>query len=232
MEKKHLIWRTGMYFFSLCLSATGLTFSTIAALGISTITSIPYSIAGAFDLNFPTTMFVVNVVIFVIQAVIKRRAGIWKKRDWFQIPCVFIVTSLLNVFEKVIVFQVESFWGRVLLMMVAIAIMGVGASMTVNMNYAPVPSDGIVHAISIATGRSLGTTKNIVDACCILLTVSIDWFGTGRITSVGLGTVLCMIFMGRAIAVFEYFCKDKILELSGQKQPSSEKPVRKAAAHS
>ena len=232
MEKKHLIWRTGMYFFGLCLSATGLTFSTIAALGISTITSIPYSIAGAFDLNFPTIMFVVNVLIFIIQAVIKHRFGIWQKRDWFQIPCVWIVTSLLNVFEKVIVFQVEPFWGRVLLMMAAIAIMGVGASMTVNMNYAPVPSDGIVYAISLATGRSLGATKNLVDAFCIMVTAAIDWFGTGRITSVGLGTVLCMIFMGRAIAVFEHFCKDKILELSGQKPASSGKPLRKAAAHS
>ena len=215
MEKKHLIWRTGMYFFGLCLSATGLTFSTIAALGISTITSIPYSIAGAFDLNFPTMMFVVNVVIFVIQAVIKRRCGIWQKRDWFQIPCVFMVTSLMRVFEKVIVFQVEPFWGRVLLMMAAIVIMGAGASMTINMHYAPVPSDGIIYAVSVATGKSLGTSKNLVDALCIFMTIAIDWFGTGRITSVGLGTVLCMIFMGRSIAVFEHFCKDKILALAG-----------------
>ena len=38
---------------------------------------------------------------------------------------------------------------------------------------------------------------------------------TGRITSVGLGTVLCMIFMGRVIAVFEHFCREKILAITG-----------------
>ena len=228
MKKKQLACRFGMYFLGMTLSATGLTFSTIANLGIATITSIPYSIAGAFDLSFPTMMFVVNVVIFAIQSAIKLKLGIFQKRDWFQIPCVFVVTSLIDLFEEIYTFRMETLIGRILLMMLAIAIMGVGASMTVNMHFAPGPSDGIVYAVSIAIGKSMGTTKNIIDAFCIVLAGAIDWLGTGKISSIGLGTVLCMIFMGRAIAVFEYYCKDKILDLIGLTGKVPEKKVPQA----
>ena len=229
MKTKQVACRVGMYFLGMTLSATGLTFSTIANLGIATITSIPYSIAGAFDLNFPTMMFLVNVVIFAIQSAIKLKLGFFQKRDWFQIPCVFVVTSLIELFGGIYTFRVETLAGRIMLMMLAIVIMGVGASMTVNMHFAPVPSDGIVYAVSVAIGKSMGTTKNIIDAFCIIVAGAVDWIGTGKITSIGLGTVLCMIFMGRSIAVFEYFCKDKILHLIGLADQVPEKKAPQAA---
>jgi len=197
------------------MSAIGLTLCDIAALGISTVTSIPYSISGAFGWDFPNTMFVVNVGFFCIQSLIKLKIGAWQWRDMLQIPCTLLVSSLLKLFEILIVFQVDALWERILVALLAILIMGVGIAITVNMNLAPVPSDAIVHAISMASCKSLGTTKNVVDAVCISLSAAIDLIGSGRISSVGLTTVLCMVLLGRVIAVFEYFCKERVRRVAG-----------------
>jgi len=229
MKKKQLAWRVGLYLFGINCAAFGLRLCTIADMGVATITSIPYSLSRAFNLNFPTTMFLVNMVFFLMQMVIKGRIGLWKKWDWFQIPCVFMVTSLLEVYERILDFQVESLWSRILVVIVGIIFMGICGSLTVNMQFAPVPSDGIVYAISLVTHQSLGNTKNIVDAFCILLACGVDLLGNGKISSIGLATVLCMIFMGRVIAVFEYFCKAKYMELAGLTDVVAEKKTPKAA---
>jgi len=215
MKQRQLFCRIGLYAVGVIFLTFGVMLCTVGALGISAITTLPYGISNAFHLDFPRTVFVANLIMFTIQMVIRLKLKIQQFRDLLQLPFSVVFSLLLDYFESLLQFQVEPLWARVLLVFISVCFMGVGTSLTINMNYAPVPSDGMTHAFSIASGLKLGTTKNIVDAVCVLSAIVIDLAVLGKITCVGIGTVICMIFMGRVIAVFEHFCREKILAITG-----------------
>ena len=84
------------------------------------------------------------------------------------------------------------------------------------------PPDGLVVTIAWKTNRSNGLVKNITDIFCVIFACCVDLYAHGKLVSIGFGTLMCMIFVGRIIAVFELLCKDKILLISGLKQPEKE----------
>ena len=87
--------------------------------------------------------------------------------------------------------------------------------MTVNMRLVPNPGDGIVQAIADLIGRDQGFAKNCFDLVCVALTVILSLATLGKITAVGLGTVLAMLFVGRAISMVNHFFKEKMCRAAG-----------------
>ena len=87
--------------------------------------------------------------------------------------------------------------------------------MTVNMRLVPNPGDGIVQAIGDKIGRDQGFTKNIFDVGCVCATIVVGLCCAGEVIGIGLGTIAAMIGVGRAIALVNYFFKDKMLTAAG-----------------
>ena len=63
--------------------------------------------------------------------------------------------------------------------------------------------------------KSVGFTKNCFDLFNVSLTVCIGLISTGHLIGIGIGTVLSMIGVGRVIAVFNHFTKDKLVKAAG-----------------
>ena len=77
------------------------------------------------------------------------------------------------------------------------------------------PGDGIVQAIADCIHRSVGFTKNCFDVLNVTITIVISLVCTGRLHGIGIGTVLAVILVGRTIAVFNHFTKEKRTALAG-----------------
>lgn len=73
----------------------------------------------------------------------------------------------------------------------------------------------IVQAISDQTGKSLGLTKNLFDVGCILCSVAIGLIFAGRLVGIGIGTLLAVLGVGRAVALFNLLLKNKMLRAAG-----------------
>ena len=87
--------------------------------------------------------------------------------------------------------------------------------MTVNMEISPNPPDGLVYAISEKTKKDMGLIKNILDISFVATAALIDLISSGKVTTVGIGTVYSMIFLGRTIYVVNRFFKKKMRALGG-----------------
>ena len=124
-------------------------------------------------------------------------------------------SALLEWSGSLITVHFEHLWQNLLLMAAGVALVGVGISMMVGMKIVPNPPDGLAHTVSEATGKDMGLIKNILDTTCVVIAVAADLLGSGRVTTVGVGTVYSMIFIGRTIAVFNRFFKGKMLRLAG-----------------
>lgn len=87
--------------------------------------------------------------------------------------------------------------------------------MTVAMQLIPNPGDGIVGTIAAVTGKELGFCKNCFDLGCVSLSLIIGLCFGNPLLGVGLGTLISMVGVGRAIAGFNYLCKRPLLQATG-----------------
>ena len=206
-------WRFIIYLLGLPMIAVGITLSTKAGLGLTTIASFPYAISQALHVNYAVTTFLVYIVTIILQFIIKGRDRQW--RDLFQLPVNLVFSSFLAWFGTLIPIHFEVFWQNLLLSVVSVVMIAVGAAMMVNMRLAPNPPDGLAHAMSIAMKKDLGTAKNLLDFIFVALAALIDLLFHKRLVSVGIGTVIAMVLMGRVIYVFNRLFKERILRMAG-----------------
>ena len=82
--------------------------------------------------------------------------------------------------------------------------------MTLDMRIIPNPGDGIVQAVSDFSGKKVGFVKNCIDVVCVLITCLIGYLGAGRVTGIGIGTLLAVLCTGRVIALFQLLFQKKL----------------------
>ena len=195
--------------------ALGLTLNTKTGLGVSPILSLSYSSSQIWGLNFGDTTFVLYSLFVVGQLVIRG-----KKRQWYdllQLPLSLAFSRVLNLFDRWITYDAgrHGMVSNLLLLLLAILITGIGVAMTVNMRLIPNPGDGNVQAVADKMGRDQGFAKNVFDLGCVSATVVLCLVTTGHVVSIGLGTVLAMVGVGRAIALVNHFFKDRMCRAAG-----------------
>ena len=105
------------------------------------------------------------------------------------------------------------------MLILALILTGIGAAMSLNMRIIPNPGDGVVQAIADCIHKSVGFTKICFDVFNVTVTICISLLCRGHLIGIGIGTVCAVIGVGRTIAVFNHFTKEKMTELS-------EKPFR------
>lgn len=213
MKKQCLFFRIFFYILSLLILALGLTLNTKTGLGVSPIISVSYSISQILHLNFGNTTLVWYIVFVIAQLIIRGKNRRWY--DLLQIPLSIVFTRFLNLFEKFILWETDSFAANMALLIVAIICTGIGAAMSVNMRLVPNPGDGIVAAIADFIHKDMGFAKNMFDLLNISMTFIIGIVSGHFLVGIGVGTVFAVIGVGRVVAAFNYLCKDKMDALSG-----------------
>lgn len=229
---KSKIYRGVFYVSGLLILALGITLNTKTDLGVSPIISVAYSISQLTKSNFGNVTLLLYTAFVIAEMIIHfiryRKNGKMKLNgilfaDILQIPLSIIFTRFLNIFSAVIPeFSVDykgsvwgSFGGRIVFLIIAIILTGVGAAMSLDMRLIPNPGDGIVQTIADAVKKETGLIKNIFDVCNILFTISISLIFAGKLIGIGVGTVFAVIGVGRVIAIFNRLFLEKMKKLAG-----------------
>lgn len=239
---KQIINRTLIYIAGLLILALGIILNTKAGLGVSPVISVAYSISQINDFNFGNTILGLYTLFVTIEIVIHTVKNISSRRnsdnvlapanknslkfiiltDVLQIPLSIVFTRFMNLFADNIpdfspkgTNTLPHFCLQLLVLLAALILTGIGAVMSLNMRIVPNPGDGIVQAISDCIHKSVGFTKNCFDLFNVSLTVCIGLISIGHLIGIGIGTVLSMIGVGRVIAVFNHFTRDKLVKAAG-----------------
>lgn len=211
--KQQTFARWGFYLLGMVLLALGLTLNTKTGLGASAIVSVPFIVSQATGWDFGNLTLVVYCLFVAAQFLIKGKNRRWT--DLLQIPLSIVFTRFLNIFAAAIPYQSGNLPADIALLVVAIIFTGIGAAMTVAMQLIPNPGDGIVGTIAAVTGKELGFCKNCFDVGCVSLSLIIGLCFGDPLLGVGLGTLISMVGVGRAIAGFNYLCKRPLLQATG-----------------
>lgn len=221
-----MVVRWLLYIGGLVVLALGISLNTRTCLGVSPIISVSYSIADIFSLNFGNVTFVLYAVFVLIEVIIhyvRREIGRIPK-DIAQVILSLVFTRFLNLFNSVIPVMGEQQEGsalnlmavRILFLLLAVVLTGIGAALSLNMRLIPNPGDGIVQTISDCSGKGTGFVKNCVDITCVIFSAIIGFVLKRQLVGIGIGTIISMIGVGRVIAVFNHFTLKRQVQLIEQ----------------
>ena len=223
--KKEYLYRGLFYFLGLLILAFGITLNTKTGLGVSPIISVAYCISTIRNLNFGNITLLLYSSFVVVELILhaRQKEKLIFLKDILQIPLSLIFTRFLNLFSYMIPDLKSAYpnqfagnmTGRILFLVFAIILTGIGAAMSLNMRIIPNPGDGIVQAIADCIHKSTGFTKNCFDLLCITITIIIGLISTGHLVGIGIGTVLAVIGVGRSIAAFNHFFFHPMARLAG-----------------
>jgi uncharacterized membrane protein YczE len=167
---KRFIW----YTIGMLIIALGISLNAKTSLGVSPIVSTAYCVSEITGHNFGNVTFVMYVLLVCVEIVIHLIRKIRKQVvfDCLQVVVSLIFTRFLNVFNMLIPNMgskemhgtfAGSIGGRIVFLIVAIILTGVGAALSMNMRIVPNPGDGIVQTIADAARKDNGFIKNCVD---------------------------------------------------------------------
>lgn len=209
MQEKQKKWilRIALYLIGIMVLALGITLNTKTNLGVSPIISMPYAVAQIFGYETGTAVFVAYLIFIVLLK------GKFPPFQLLQVAASYLTSAFITIFDRIL--QAPDQMGmRLLVLVLAIILTGIGAAATVDVNIVPNPADGLARVLGECCGKNMGFGKNLFDFSAIVISLAIGFIGTGRPVGIGIGTVIAMVCTGRVIAAFNHFAKKKIEEIT------------------
>lgn len=192
--------RIGVYLLGLVILGCGIDLNTKTQLGVSPIISVAYNLAYLAHIPLGVMTFIYYVFLVFIQWLLLGKE--FKTVQLLQIPASLVTSLFIQLFDGILPIT-SNYLLRILLLILAIIITAIGASLTVGMRIVPNPADGLANVVGQKCHRGFGFGKNLFDFTSIIISLTIGFIFTGGILGIGIGTIVAMILTGRVIALLE-----------------------------
>ena len=192
---KHLFRRYACFLLGVVINSFGISFITLAALGTSPISSVPY----VFSLRFSPTLgqftFGMNLLFILLQIVLLRRN--FQKIQLLQIAVNLLFSAIIDVSMGLLApFAPQSYGAELVWLLIGCAVLAFGIYLEVSPKVLMVPGEGLVQALSQVSGVEFGSVKVGFDVSLMTFSAVCSFFFFQGLQGVGLGTPLSAILVG------------------------------------
>jgi uncharacterized membrane protein YczE len=201
MERKRMARRIIQYALGLVSMGLGIVFLKRANLGITPITSIPAAVSEITPFTLGNVTIALHVLCVIGQIILLRRVTL-KSLLTIVVGFVFgyIVDGLMLLIPDRALFR--NLLVRCVMLLAGTVCNGLGVALIVGSDLMLPAPDEMTHTIAQVYGKKLANVKIISDACYVAVAVVIDLLATGRVYTVGIGTVVSVLLTGRFIGLF------------------------------
>lgn len=206
------IWRGALYVAGLLILALGLTLHNKCALGTSALSTLPYFASLVWGFNFGDGIFLLYVLFVAVQMALKPKGQ--KLQALGQLPVSLVFSRVLNWMD-VMVMEPVTLLGKLLLLLLAVLLTGIGAAMSLNARLIPSPGDGIVETLARFFGKEIGLVKNLFDFFCMAVTFVLGIFTGHFMWALGIGTLVGVVAVGRVMTLYNALWKKPLDKLMG-----------------
>ncbi len=200
----HVNWkqfprRVLQYFGGLVVMALGVVFMKRADLGISPITALPAAVSAITPFSLGNMTILLHALCVVGQILIVRRVTLKSLLTMLVgVPFGYIIDGLMLLFDP----GPLGLAPRIALLAVGLALSGLGVQLVVSSDLMLPAPDELSHTVSQVYNKKLSNVKIISDAVYVSLAVAIDLIFSRRVFTVGIGTVLSVLLVGRFVGWF------------------------------
>lgn len=208
MSAKEYFRRYFIFFWGLVFNALGVTFATRADLGISPITSVPYTLS----LIMPRltignwTIIYCAVIVGVTWLLLKKNAR--KVELAIQLVISFVFGYLIDFWIWLIgdYLNPPNYAVRIIFVLIGVIIVAFGAWLEVVADVAMLPGDALVRAISRVTNKKLGNVRVVFDLCAAAVSAILSLVIMHGLYGVREGTLISALFTGFVIKIIDKLC--------------------------
>lgn len=198
---KNLKIRLPMYFIGLFIMTVGIAFSVRSDLGVSPVSSPPYTLTVVWNVEMGMATFLFHVALVLLQILLLRRK--YKPKNLLQLA-VGVVFGLFTTFCNSLVMMIpmpDSLPFRIIMLAVSIVIVAFGIFLYVPADIMPLAGEGTMLAISQVTGFKFSNVKIGFDVTVSVISLVICLITVHSPGSVGIGTVVSAVLTGAALGV-------------------------------
>jgi len=219
----NIIYRIVLYLIGLTFVALGVTFSKMASLGISPVSSIPRALEVAFGFSLGTMVTLEYFILVVAQFIVLTKDFKWVNASGILIAFVFgFIVDLVgidpNAFGHLLYNfpRPSNYFCSIIYLLASILFIAFGVVVYFKAKLVPLPAEGLANAISVKTGRNFGDCKTYVDTSIIVIAVILQMIFLGGLRSftgdtivVREGTIITAIFVGQAVKLIQRLFEKK-----------------------
>lgn len=214
MKKQFKAQRILLFILGIVVLSVGLALNVKCYLGVAPILTTPGVIAEITGWDFPNMLFAFYMLFILLQFVLCREQ--FRLFDLVQFPIGLGITRLIAICTMLIPTSPESpLIVKIIVLILAIIVTGIGVALHVDMKIAPNPADGLAAAVGERFKVGLGMGKNIVDITSVVISFFIGMIALHSIGSIGIGTLAAGLLVGRVIAVFNKLFLEKLQTIAG-----------------
>lgn len=199
MKNPSIYQRLGFYFLGLFIMTIGIALSVKSHLGVSPISSLPYTMTVVWGLEMGKATMLLHAVLVLLQILILRRKFDWRQLFQVLVGVIFGYFTTLCNWLATFLPTPHQLLGQLALSVLSIICIAVGIFFYMPTNLIPLAGEGIMGVVAQVTGIAFPKVKVATDSTMVILSALICLAFVHSLGSVGVGTVLAALLVGTTL---------------------------------
>lgn len=185
-----------MYFVGLFIMTIGISISVKSNLGVSPVSSIPYTITCVWGVEMGKATIAFHCVLVLFQIMLLRKK--FKVKNLLQIAVGIIFGYFTTFCNYVVSFlpTPEHLFVRLLMMLISAFVIALGIFFYVPADIMPLAGEGIMQTISELAKIEFSKVKMAFDITMVAISLAACLAILHNLGSVGIGTVVAAVLVG------------------------------------
>lgn len=220
-KKKNPAKRLLLYFGGLLIMTLGVAISVKSDLGVTPISSIPYTMTVVTGMELGPATMLFSVAVVLLQIVMLRKE--YKPVNLLQIPIGVVFGLFLTFCGKLMNFFPDPPDNvlKFILMLFSTVFVAFGVFLYVPTGFIPLAPEGFLVAASRITKLKFGTVKVISDVAMVVISLVTCLIAIRSLGSVGVGTIVAAILVGTEVKLFTKYLGEKRNRFLGSEKASA-----------
>jgi uncharacterized membrane protein YczE/CBS domain-containing protein len=212
-QKNYLI-RSVFYVFGFLIMTLGIAISVKSGLGVSPVSSIPYTITCVFGIEMGIATIIFHIALVIAQILLLRKA--FKIKNLLQILAGILFGMFTTFCNSLMDFfpTPDNMAVKLIMMVISAFLIAFGIFLYVPADFIPLAGEGMMLAVSQVTKIKFSTVKLIFDISMVVISLITCLAVLHSLGSVGIGTVVAAVLVGSFLKIITKYLgktRDKIL---------------------
>ena len=198
---KHMKVRIPMYFIGLFIMTIGIAFSVKSNLGVSPVSSIPYTMTCVWGIEMGKATILFHIVLVLIQILLLRKK--FKPVQFLQIV-VGVIFGYFTTFCNYMVSYLPTPHNlaiRIGMVLISTVFVAIGIFLYLPADLIPLAGEGCMQAVSSVTHIEFSKVKIGFDCTMVIVSTITCLAILHNLGSVGIGTIIAAILVGTLVGI-------------------------------
>lgn len=198
-RSSNIVVRCIIYFFGLLIMTLGVAISVKSDLGVSPVSSIPYTMTCVWGIEMGKATIVFHAALVLVQVILLRRK--FQLKNLLQIPVGVLFGYMTTFSNHLMTFLPDpgNIYIRLGMVVISTVLVAIGLFFYVPADIIPLAGEGVMLAISKVADKAFSTVKIAFDITMVVISLITCLILIHSLGSVGIGTVIAAVMVGMVL---------------------------------